>query len=73
MEKKAPFHNGRNSFADAVLIELYRKITIGASTRSVFVTHNTKDFSAQGKDERQRWLGESEQVFRFDKWSTCRV
>jgi hypothetical protein len=23
MEKKAPFHNGRNNFADAVLIELY--------------------------------------------------
>ena len=24
MENKAPFHNGRNNFADAVIIELYR-------------------------------------------------
>ena len=53
MEKKAPFHNGRNNFADAVLIELYGQIVTKRSTRYVFVTHNVKDFSAPDKDQRE--------------------
>lgn len=53
MVNKAPFHNGRNNFADAVLIELYGQTVTNGSPRYVFVTHNTKDFSAPGKDERE--------------------
>jgi hypothetical protein len=53
MEKKAPFHNGRNNFADAVLIELYGQRVASGSSRFVFVTHNVKDFSAPDADQRQ--------------------
>jgi PIN domain len=53
MEKRAPFHNGRNNFADAVLIELYGQMVTNGSTRCVFVSHNVKDFSAPDKDQRQ--------------------
>jgi hypothetical protein len=53
MEKKAPFHNGRNNFADALLIELYGQMVTNGSTQHVFISHNVKDFSAQDKDQRQ--------------------
>ena len=53
MEKKAPFRNGRNNFADAVLIELYGQIVTDSSTRYVFVSHNVKGFSAPDKDQRE--------------------
>jgi hypothetical protein len=53
MEKKAPFHNGRNNFADAVLIEIYGQMVTNSTTRHVFVSHNVKDFSAPDKDQRE--------------------
>jgi len=53
MEKKAPFHNGRNNFADAVLIELYGQMVATGSARYAFVSHNVKDFSAPGHDQRE--------------------
>ena len=53
MEKRAPFHNGRNNFADAVLIELFGQLVTGSSSQHVFVTHNVKDFSASDKDQRE--------------------
>ncbi|MEH2542103.1 MULTISPECIES: PIN domain-containing protein [unclassified Bradyrhizobium] len=52
LQKKAPFHTGKNSFADAVILELYGQIA-GHPGRSVFVTHNVKDFSLQGGDQRK--------------------
>lgn len=48
IEGKAPFHRGKNSINDAILIELFHDLATGASagrTRYAFVTHNTKDFS----------------------------
>lgn len=49
LSKQAPFHQGRNSVADAVLIETYRHVSAGElpdpADRYGFVTHNTKDFS----------------------------
>lgn len=43
---KAPFHSGRNSMADAIIIETYGDcVTEGKpGTRFAFVTHNKKDF-----------------------------
>jgi hypothetical protein len=52
LEKKAPFHTGKNSFADAVIIELYAQLGKAAIGRSVFVTHNKKDFSLPNGDQR---------------------
>ena len=52
LEKKAPFHNGKNNFADAVIIELYGQMVAIRKGRSVFVTHNTKDFSVPNGDQR---------------------
>lgn len=52
MEKKAPFHNGKNNFADALVIELYGELSKKPGTRFVFVTHNTHDFSQQNGDSR---------------------
>jgi hypothetical protein len=52
LEKKAPFHNGKNNFADAVIIELYGQMVTNSKGRRVFVTHNTKDFSLPNGDQR---------------------
>jgi hypothetical protein len=52
LEKKAPFHNGKNNFADAVVIELYGQMVANGRGRRVFVTHNTKDFSLPNGDQR---------------------
>ncbi|MGH6740349.1 MAG: PIN domain-containing protein [Bradyrhizobium sp.] len=53
MDKKAPFHHDKNSFADATLIELYgQMVSHPKNARYVFVTHNTRDFSAVGGDQR---------------------
>jgi predicted nucleic acid-binding protein len=49
LQKKAPFHN---SFADAVIIELYGQLRETAKGRCVFVTHNKKDFSLPNGDQR---------------------
>lgn len=50
--KRAPFHNGRNNFSDAVLLELYGQMVENGKGRCVFVTHNVKDFSAANADQR---------------------
>jgi hypothetical protein len=52
LEKKAPFHNGRNNFADALILELYGQMVENGKGRCVFVTHNVKDFSATNADQR---------------------
>ncbi|SIN88121.1 hypothetical protein SAMN05443247_00425 [Bradyrhizobium erythrophlei] len=52
LQKKAPFHTGKNSFADAVIIELYGQLSKSAKGRSVFVTHNKRDFSLPNGDQR---------------------
>ena len=52
LEKKAPFHNGRNNFADALILELYGQMAASGKGRCVFVSHNTKDFSASNADQR---------------------
>ncbi len=56
LEKRAPFHRGKNSVADALLIELYADITTcdGSPEDAFrFVTSNTKDFSLPDGDTRQ--------------------
>jgi hypothetical protein len=52
LQKKAPFHNGRNNFADALILELYGQLVQNGKGRCVFVTHNVKDFSATNADQR---------------------
>lgn len=54
MNKLAPFHRGKNSFNDAILIETYADQCCGAQTgdKLAFVTHNTKDFSEVTGDRR---------------------
>jgi hypothetical protein len=55
IDKSAPFHRGRNSVADALLLEMYGSTVVAASDPSdehAFVTLNTKDFSALGDDAR---------------------
>jgi hypothetical protein len=53
LQKKAPFHNGRNNFADALILELYGQMVKNGSEkgRCVFVTHNVKEFSATNTDQ----------------------
>jgi hypothetical protein len=48
MQKKAPFHRDKNSFNDALIIEVYEDYIRQhnkAGDRFAFVTHNTRDFS----------------------------
>jgi predicted nucleic acid-binding protein len=52
LERKAPFHSGKNNFADAVIIELYGQLAGEAKDESVFVTHNVRDFSLPSGDQR---------------------
>lgn len=52
LKGKAPFHRQRNSMADAVIIELYGELQRGRGGHFVFVTHNIKDFSHIGADEK---------------------
>lgn len=55
LEKKAPFSSGKNSVADALLIELYATQLKRADPDDVygFVTSNYRDFSAPNGDHRQ--------------------
>ncbi len=49
LERKAPFHQGKNSMADALIIETYAsciRAHAPARERFAFVTHNKNDFSA---------------------------
>lgn len=56
LAKSAPFHRGRNSVADAVLIELYGSATTNvdlAAHPHAFVTSNSEDFSQTNGDKRE--------------------
>lgn len=54
IERKAPFHRQRNGIDDAILIETYADFVknAGPGNRFCFVTHNTKDFSQAGGNEK---------------------
>jgi hypothetical protein len=55
LEKRAPFHSGKNSVADALLIELYATQLKRADADDVycFITSNHRDFSAPNGDHRE--------------------
>ena len=55
VERRAPFHKGKNSIGDAILIEIYRDVLGqgGGDTIFAFVTHNKHDFSNMAGDERE--------------------
>jgi hypothetical protein len=55
LDKKAPFHRGRNGMADAILIETYANQVVKGrpGERFAFVTHNVKDLSQVGADTRR--------------------
>jgi hypothetical protein len=51
LEKKAPFHKERNSIADAILLEIFRKMSNSFDKDQFhFITHNTHDFSRSTDD-----------------------
>jgi hypothetical protein len=55
LDKKAPFHRGRNNFNDAVILETYAEYVRSNNSvgdRFVFVTHNKKDFSIVNGNEK---------------------
>ena len=56
LEKRAPFHQNRNSVADALHLLVYASAIDdppgGPDDRFCFVTKNVKDFSAVGEDQR---------------------
>lgn len=55
IEKRAPCHRGKNSVADAVLIEIFAQCVAEPSSSGhsfAFVTHNTSDFSDPAGDRR---------------------
>ena len=48
INKKAPFHSGKNSFNDAILLEIYADCVTDKKSAGIkfsFITHNTSDFS----------------------------
>jgi hypothetical protein len=50
LEKKAPFHHGRNAMADAIIIETYTdciRDKTESGIRFAFITHNKNDFSME--------------------------
>lgn len=56
LKKAAPFHSGKNSVADAVILELYRTATQAADLAlhpHAFVTTNHTDFSQTNGDRRE--------------------
>jgi hypothetical protein len=54
LDHRAPFHNGTNSVADALLMELYGTASLGATDENPygFVTSNHGDFSVRNGDRR---------------------
>ena len=52
LSKAAPFHRGRNSVADALLIELYAD-AVETTNVYAFITTNSDDFSLANGDKRQ--------------------
>jgi hypothetical protein len=49
LERRAPFHHGKNSISDAIIIETYADCVSEKTSgvRFVFVTHNKADFSME--------------------------
>jgi hypothetical protein len=50
LEKKAPFHHGKNSIADAIIIGTYAECVrdkTAPGVRFAFITHNKSDFSIE--------------------------
>ncbi len=59
LEKKAPFHHGRNAMADAILIETYADCVsdkTASGVRFAFVTHNHRDFSTENGNHKMPHL-----------------
>jgi predicted nucleic acid-binding protein len=55
LERKAPFHNQRNSINDAIIIETYAtciREESSVGSKFAFVTHNKHDFSLPNGNER---------------------
>jgi hypothetical protein len=55
IEKRAPFHRGKNAMADAIILETYAaclESTNVSGTRFAFVTHNTNDFSVPNGNQK---------------------
>jgi hypothetical protein len=55
IEKKAPFHRGRNEIGDAIILEIYADCVQEKNARGIrfaFVTHNKDDFSDPHGDKR---------------------
>jgi hypothetical protein len=53
--KRAPFHRGKNSMADAIIIETYAECVRDKMARGVrfaFVTHNKGDFSVENGNQK---------------------
>jgi hypothetical protein len=52
IDKRAPFHHeGKNSIGDAIIMEIYQDFIAanrGSRNRFAFITHNVRDFSHQG-------------------------
>ncbi|MBZ9703245.1 MULTISPECIES: PIN domain-containing protein [unclassified Mesorhizobium] len=51
----APYHRSKNSVGDAILVETYAQMVKAGrkEERFAFVTHNTRDFSEPGDDQRK--------------------
>lgn len=55
IERKAPFHRGKNEIADAIILEIYADCVREKEPKSIrfaFVTHNKDDFSELHGDKR---------------------
>jgi hypothetical protein len=55
VDRRAPFHREKNSMNDAILIEIYAdyiRANRKKGARFAFITHNTKDFSLPGGNEK---------------------
>jgi PIN domain len=54
LDRRAPFHHGKNEMADAIMMETYSECLrdkSAAGVRFAFVTHNKADFSVHGGNE----------------------
>lgn len=53
--KRAPFHRGKNSIGDAILVETFADAAAirADDDQLAFITHNTRDFSAEVGDVRR--------------------
>jgi len=55
IDKRAPFHHGKNAMADALIAEIYGQCVqekASAGVRFAFVTHNKKDFSSESGSQK---------------------